>query len=96
VKITLTHSCVKTIEIDVKSATKDNLKKYAKELQKYTKGNSIYPWYIVGNFTLMHTDSWFVNEDNQEVLDKLDSEFGFIQNAINCYYGTHEKIKENV
>ena len=95
-KITLIHGKIKTIRIDVRNTTKANLKQYTKKLQEYTQIDSIYPWYITSNFSLIHTGSWFVNKDNKEVLDKLDSEFAFIQNAINCYYGTHEKIKENV
>jgi len=86
-KITLTHNHIKSIEIDVTGATKDNLKQYVKKLQEYTKIESIYPWYISSDFNVVHTGSWLVNKDNNEVLKKLESEFAFIQNAINCHNG---------
>ena len=95
-KITLIHGKIKTIRIDVRNTTKANLKQYTKKLQEYTQIGSIYPWYVTSNFSLVHTGSWFVDEHKKDVLTKLDNEYAFIQNAINCYYGTHEKIKENV
>jgi len=75
-----------TITIDVKGCSKDNLKEYAKRLERYIHNGSIYPWYNCPEtpFVLIHTGS-FVKSKTGEPFKEAIPAFGFIQNAINEY-----------
>ena len=78
---------ITTIKIVVKGCNKENLKEYAKRLEKYIQG-SIYPWYYYNEspFVLFNTGSFIGSKSKDKIpFEEVTTAYDFIQNAINKY-----------